>query len=396
MISITYSFPYIAVFLFLCMCAIPATTGKNRFVNTFGQKYALFAALTVFVGLRGFIYSDWRNYYPFYISIPTLFDGKDFIVHFLAKSSLGSFEKGFILFSILIKTISDNYFFYQFVLYLIDFIVLHAFFKTYIPDEILLGFVFFYVFNGVIGYGISINLLRNAKGLLLFLISLPYLQKRKMVAYFLLNGVGMLFHISSVFYIPLYFVLRKRLNHSFYIFIFIIGNIVYLLQIHFLSGVLKSVSSIAFGHTAKLLDRYIGNEKWNSSYGISIGYLERVFTYILILYFSKRLYKKESNIILVNCLYLYILSYLYFSEMRIFTDRLPLLFAFAYWVIYPQIYSFLSKDRKVAFWGIFVLYTVLKIAIGTNSIEHLYDNALFLKYSFQERSAAKLNIVNFK
>ena len=195
----------------------------------------------------------------------------------------------------------------------------------------------------------------------------------------------MLFHTSSIVYFPLYFILGKRFSRSFYVCIFVIGNILYLMQIRYISGVLKSASGIVGGQVAFLINRYIDNSHWNTSYGISIGYIERVFTYILTLRFSNRLFKKDSNVMFVNCLFLYVLVYLCFSEMKILTDRLPLLFAFSYWVIYPQIYSFLSKNGKLAFLGMFILYSCLKIAVGYRSILVLYDNALFLKYSFQER-----------
>ena len=386
MMSPFYAFPYIVVFLMLSVLAIPVATGQSRLPCAYFQRYAFFAVMIVFIGLRGFIYTDWENYYPFYASAPTLLDGTNAIARFITKGLYATlFAKGFLVLSIIIKTISDNYFFYQLVLFLIDVAVLYAFLKAYVPNAVLLGFVCYYVFGGVIGLGIDINFLRNAKALMLFLISLPYLQKRKAVAYFLLNAIGMLFHTSSMVYFPLYFILGKRFSRSFYVCIFVIGNMLYLMQVRYISGVLKFASGIVGGQVAFLINRYIDNSHWNTSYGISIGYIERVFTYILTLRFSNRLFKKDSNVMFVNCLFLYVLVYLCFSEMKILTDRLPLLFAFSYWVIYPQIYSFLSKNGKLAFLGMFILYSCLKIAVGYRSILVLYDNALFLKYSFQER-----------
>lgn len=385
MTSFVYSFPYIIVFLFLCTLAIPLTTGKSKLQSTYCQKYVFFAVLIIFIGLRGFIFTDWKNYYPFYETVPSLFEGKTAVLDFITKSRYAVFEKGFSLFSILVKTISGNYFFYQFVSFFIDVIILYAFFKLYIPNAILLGFVFFYVFNGVIGLGIQINFLRNAKALMLFLISIPYLQKRKGIVYFLLNIAGAFFHISSLLYLPLYFVLRRRFRRSFYIFVFMVGNFLYIFHIRYISTLLQSASYIVGGQISYVINRYIDNAKWNSSYGFSIGYFERIFSYIVVLCFANRLYKKDDNIVFVNCFFLYILSYLYFSEMKILTDRLPLLFAFSYWIIYPQIYSSLSKSNKLLFLGIFVLYAILKIGSGHRSILNLYDNALFLQHSFQER-----------
>ena len=336
--SVFYSFPYIFVFILLFILSVPLyTRGPNKLVNNFWQYYSVFFLLFVFIGLRGFIFTDWKAYYTFFSELPSLFDGNNAINSFFSHSKFSIYEKGFSLFSILLKTISSNYFFYQSVSFLIDFIILFLCFKHYVPKHILLCFVFFYVFNGVIGLGIQINFLRNAKALMFFLISIKYLQEKRIIPYFVLNVIGCFFHISSVLYLPLYFLLCKRFRLRFYIVIFIIGNIIYLSQIQYLSSILQFFGNAFSGHISHIVNRYIDNVRWNSSYGISIGYLERIFTFIFVLCFSHQLYKKSSNIIFVNILFMYVLSYLFCSELRILTDRIPLLFAFSYWVIYPQI-----------------------------------------------------------
>lgn len=385
--SILYCFPYIFIFIIITIFSVPLSKKRNSNAGiiNFWQYYAIIFILMIFIGLRGFIYTDWKTYYPYYNSLPSLFDGKNALVYTITKGKYSVYEKGWLLFSIIIKTFTSNYFIFQNLQFCIDLFILLYFFKTYIPNNILLGIVFFYVFNGVIGLGIEINFLRNAKALMLFLISIQYLQKKRIILYFLLNMFGIFFHTSSVLYLPLYFILNKRFSKRTYLYIFVIGNFIYLLQIRWVSVILLSISKYLGSNIEYILYRYITSSKWSVSYGISIGYLERFFTFIFVLFFSNRLYKKQYNIIFVNCLYLYIFSYLFLSEMRILTDRMPLLFAFGYWIIYPQIYSFLQKEKKIIFLFILMFYSILKIMSGHSTILNMYDNALYLKYSYEQR-----------
>ncbi|MDY4707993.1 MAG: EpsG family protein [Candidatus Treponema excrementipullorum] len=225
-----YSLPYIFIFILLFVLSIPIVNTNKRNINIIWQYYAVFFILAVFIGFRGFIFTDWRLYYAYYQEVPLLTDGINNIVSFLTKSKYSVYEKGFSLFTIIIKTLSTDYFIYQFLSFSIDLIILFYFFKYYIPDYILLGFVFFFMFNGVIGLGIEINFLRNAKALMLFLISVKYAQEKNIIVYSILNILGIFFHISSIIYLLIYPFLNRRFNYITYIMVFLLGNIIYLLQ----------------------------------------------------------------------------------------------------------------------------------------------------------------------
>lgn len=381
--SYTYCLPYVLVFVFLLIMSLPIASRNGSlkktalfFDNT--RYFAAFFLLFVFVGLRGYLYTDFSAYARFYEEIPSLLDGMGAVGRYLENSS---WEKGYVLFSIVLKTISGNYFFYQAVLYLIDAAIMFVLFKRYVPDQVALCFAFFFVF----GLGIEINLLRNSKGIMLFLISLKYVQQRRILPYFLLNILGTFFHTSSLIYLPLYFVLNRRFPFLFYLLLFIVGNVIYLLRIKWVTPIVEVVAGLA-GY-ARLFDLVAGylTSSYSKSFGISIGYLERAATAILVLCFFKRLIKKsEANVVFINMVFMYVCCTLYFSEMRIFSRISTLLIA-GYWFIYPQIYSLLKKDFKWLFIALFLFYSVAKIVYGSGNIMHLYDNALWLQYSYEER-----------
>jgi hypothetical protein len=154
--------------------------------------------------------------------------GFDVLQKYLTRGLYSSKEKGFLVYAIICKTISENYFFFQAVSSIIDIAVLYYFFKMYIEDRIALGFAFFCAFGGI---PIAVNFLRNVKGILLFIISIKYLRERKLAPYMALNMLGFLFHVSSVIYLPLYFILHRKIPRKVILLLLIIGNGVYLLEI---------------------------------------------------------------------------------------------------------------------------------------------------------------------
>lgn len=387
--SFNYCLPYIFVFLCLLVMSLPVTSGegiskKTALLFDNNRHFAAFLILFVFIGLRGFVLNDWKSYYAFYTRLPSLLDGTDVVASCIQSNFMG-FEVGFTLLSILIKTISDNYLFYQSVLALIDIAILIALFKYHVPDQVELCCVFYFCFGAP---ALEFNLLRNAKSIMFFLLSIKYAHERRPLPYFALNTIGAFFHTSALIYFPLYFVLNKRFPTALYALLFLVGNFIYLLQIKWVTPIIGWFGN--FSESARLFglaNSYLHNPRYNAETGITIGYLERFFTYIFLLCFLDKLCKKNAtNVVFINILFLQILSCLYLSEMNILKDRFALLFIVGYWFVYPQVYSLLRRDFRWIFLAILLLYCLLKIMVSHDSILWLYDNALWLKYSVEDRS----------
>ena len=383
--SFLYAIPYIILFLLLYMNIIPLykTNTGSSFNNNYYiwlQQFFVASLLIIFIGFRGFLYTDWQSYYLAYNTTPSLFDNTVDIIKYLNRR----WEKGFLFYMILCKTISSNYFFFQFVSYLIDYILLFLFFKEAIPKHIIFGFTLFVIFLGI---GIEFNLLRNSKSMMLFLISLKYIKEKKIIKYIMLNSLGILFHSVSLLYLPLYFILGKKVSRKLILVLFIIGNFIYLVQIEWCKTFLSTITSLIPGRLGYLAKLYLSSDFHSTAYGISIGYLERFFTFIIIFCLSKRLCKlNEKNLIYINTFYLYIFIYLYFSEIMIIIERIVLLFVFSYWVLYPQIYSLLTKKSKNIFLFILLFFGILKMWYNNRNILTMYDNVLLPYSSYYERS----------
>ena len=211
-ISYVYSLPYYIVFLFLFSLAI-SVNNKPR-VQQRDKLRLSFILLIIFIGLRGYVYSDWISYLAFFEEVPFLFDLQlfDLTERFI-------FEPGFIIYTSCIKSICNNFHFFIFLSSLIDLWILLLAFKKYLKNPIL-GFAIFFAISGL---SMEFNLLRNMKSIMLFLISLKFVQEKSFGKYFIFNMIGYLFHQTSLLYIPLYFVLGRNWNRKFIILLFILA-----------------------------------------------------------------------------------------------------------------------------------------------------------------------------
>lgn len=384
----SYSIPYVMVFFIVFCLSMKFVNTNNRILIKHSELfivYSLCLIFAVFVGLRGFIYTDWQSYYRAFENTPSLLDSKETRDFFLNKYSF--WGKGYLYYLIVSKSIFHNYAIYQLFSFLIDFIILFYFFKEYLVSNqlIVMGFLLFYVFGGVLGFGIEVNLMRNSKSIMFFLISIKYLQQRNFFKFLILNIIGIMFHTTAILFIPLYFVLIKRIPKRIILLFFIIGNIIFLLHIAWLKELLALFNSIITTPLSPLIDVYLRTTKYNGEYGLSIGFLERSFSFVLVYCFEKKIIGlNQKNRIFINSFYLYCFIYLYCSEMSIILDRVGLLFIYSYWILFPQIYALLSPRNKNIYLIAFFLYGLLKCLMCKNVLFY-YESFLLPHMDYYTR-----------
>lgn len=337
----------------------------------------------IFFGFRGYIDTDFVVYYPLYESAPSLFDTKgvvDFFWH-LNEDYLLKIEPGFKVLVVILKSISSNYFFLQIISSLIDVIFLNYFFRKYSP-QYTLGFILFIIFSGQV---IEINLLRNSKAIFLFLYSLQFIKERNALKFYICNGIGLFFHSSAIFYFPLYFFLHKKFPPILVWSAFIIGNILYLGQIKFITPIILAMGKFFGGVYAMMAQGYSEDSLYSTGYGITMGYLEKFLTFILFYSFYERIaaFIKDENMlnIFFNLFFIFTSTYLFLSEYSVLIDRVTTLFVVSYWILYPHIYAILDKSFKMIFATILLIFGTYKMLYSNNMITRRYENILWNKPS---------------
>lgn len=395
-----YSIPYLIFLFYLIMLVFIEFRQLNLGKNTTITRWATIIGFIFFIGLRGFIYSDWISYYNLFEKIPTIWDGglssfskSDFSEQFATDVNIGKsgIEIGFLYFTYLLKSIAPNYFVWVFINTVIDILILDIFFRRY-SKYYVFGFIIFFVFGGMM---IECNLMRNVKAILLFLISLNYLEERKIIPYMLLNLVGILFHTSAFIFIPLYFILNKVWPKWLLWSIFVIGNILFIFHIGYLEPIMLTLADTLGGRLAVQIKLYFAMDLYNQSYGISLGYIERVITFLAIILFQHKLIEqRRSNCMFINAYVLYFICFFFFSEIMVAVERLTLIFIFSYWIIYPELLYLIKKiTYKIIVFGTMFIYCALKIVSTNSNILSKYDNLVFGIVSYEERSIFSMKIL---
>ena len=372
----SYSFPYILLVIFylglsIAQFALPLEEKTRNYIN-----YFAIIIYILFFGLRGFVGWDWYNYYPYFNKLPIL-------SHFSFESS--RFEIGFTLFAVIIKTINPDYHFFIFINCLVNIILLFIFLKKYTSSRLMIfSLLIFIVMEGLT---LELNLLRNSKSVLLFLISLRYIEDRKLIKFLLLNITGIFFHWSAIIYLPLYFFLHKKIDLRIYFFIFIIGNIIYLFQIQYVKPVVLFLASLMGKVAHGKAEGYLSSKIFGIQYGITFGYLERVTTSLLIMfYYNKLINRSKSNILFINSFFIFFVVYFFFSEISVIVNRVGILFFFSYWILWPQIVEVSERVTKYLLFFFMAIYLNVRIISMTNNILYKYDNIMFENcQSYQER-----------
>ena len=361
-----YFLPYLVIFITLFGISFPLNRscyGNNNYIyNGWLNEVVAFFLLLFFLGLRGFIHSDVFSYYPFYEKVPSLFsDTIDYSQYFKTHH----WEKGYLLYVLLCKSLFPNYLGFQFISTLIDFILFRKIVNDYLPFKARsLAYMFFYVFYGMM---VEINLLRNVKAIFIFLISIRYIGV-SFIKYCFFIILACSFHKFSIIYLPLYFILNKKWNRKIVCLIWLLGNIVYILQISFFIKTLLFIINLFPSNIyTNAINLYFSSEIYGQAYGIGFGWIERQICFFIAFYYSSKISNNKYTIFL-NIFYIYSFVFLFFSDVSIIVERVPYLFAAGYWFLFPYIYIFLSRKEKKLFLLYFFSISVLKVMSGNNYI----------------------------
>lgn len=373
-----YALPYL-IFLSLLFFLYLNETGKIKFISRKAAVITAFICALFFIGLRGHVMCDFIIYYEYFKSLPAL----DSIIKHNQYAYYG-FEPGFVIYSSIIKTLFGNYFVWVAINAAIDLIVLFITFKRFCNSTIL-PFIFFFIFQG---YTIEFNLMRNAKSIDLFLLSLPYLQNRKFLKYTCLNLLGTLFHSSAFLYIPFYFLLTRTISTWVIWFGIIISNLLFLLKLPFVNVL---ISNIHFIQIIGVYDMLVGYASSGVEFGISFGYIERTITMILFCMFRKKLAASNPfNTMLFNSYWFYYVSFLFFYEITVFVERIPLLFVFSYWMLYPNLIALHTKYRQLVI-ALVAMLAIARATIGFNNKTMTYSNVLFSTPDYEDAREMQLD-----
>jgi hypothetical protein len=380
--SLKYSIPYISLIIFYILLFFTEYLVRKQDTHSLLKNQIIrllsIGGLLFFFGLRGFVGWDWTIYYPGFDTVPPLYK---LTAGFFADTR---FEYGFVTYFSAIKTIWNNYHFFIFINTLIDLLIIRELFKQYSKTSFSMSCLLFIIMGG---FYLETDLIRNAKSIMIFLLSIKYLQERKILPYFILNLIGCMFHISAVIFLPLYFFIHKMIPKKIVLTIFISGLIIFILQIEYVSPILNEIATALGEKFTIILGKYLRTNQYSTAYGYTIGFVERVVTSGLIIYYYDAIIKQNRhNILFINSYILFFFFFFFFAEIRIIPIRVGGLFYFSYWILYPAIYNAIQKrNNRIIFISYIFCYSLIKIAGMTDNILYRYVNVLLSADSVEAR-----------
>lgn len=360
-----FALPYLLYVAFLGILAFIYESREDGMWRK-GTVIVALLSLIVFFGFRGFCFYDWNSYYPSFMQFK------------MRELSLPitewQFEPGFELLMVVCKSLFDNYHFFVFVCTCINTALLLNFFRKRV-DNIPLGIAVCVCMNGIIMFT---DLMRNSISILIFANAIQYLTERKPVQYFSLCLLALTFHLSAVAYFLLYFVLHRRWSNYFYLGLFLAGNAIYLLHI----PIFLTIVSVFLGFVDPDLQWKVHEYTElmaNDEFRLSIGYIERLLTGLLVfLYIDKLREVRKGNDVFVNSILLYLAVFFFFSEFKVISSRMSMLFTYAYWIIWIDLIKCFAIDNNRRLFVAFLsIYCLFKMYGSTNYIVAKYDNIIF-------------------
>ena len=167
--------------------------------------------------------------------------------------------------------------------------------------------------------------------------------------------------------------------------IFIAANMIYLLHIPILKSIILLFVDFLMPSTKLWIETYLSIDATTGSV-LSIGYIERLLTGVLLFCYINKLRSLRGSNIFINSMFLYLCIYLFLSEFRTISVRCSYLFVFAYWIIWidlPKCFTY--RNNKLLFIAFISIYSLLRIGIGNNTAMSDYYNILFENKTFNER-----------
>lgn len=360
-LAMEYSLPYLIYFAFLLLLHGVYCTAKKREANLKKTRRNLdilvVFSFMIFFGLRGFIYTDCFQYYDFF---------RKSYVYELSYLN-GWYEPGYILCNQFIGLFTHNFWVYQFIWTGIDLLLLFAILRRECGEKFYLAIAFLIP----LWTGNEMNLFRNAKAILIFFWALPYIRDQKIVKYLISIFVASTFHITALFFLPMYFFVNKRLLKLFVVF-GVIAIVFYFIGLSDVTSHFLSFGKMIGGRMDIKSVAYTTDVAANI---FSFGTLYRLFLLSVAIYTYKR-YSK-INIEVINISLIYCCVFLALSSILVLRDRFASMFVLGLICWLPNAFEcFHSKSAAKMLTFVNILFLFAYTFVQTNNPAAQYENLL--------------------
>jgi len=313
-----YFFSYFAIILAFYGFSNNLVKGNTRVIF-----YLIsFLALNILRIIGQYEFEDIENYREIFSQVGTFWHGSFYDASIRDALNI---DLGYLYLNSVFKSFGFSYEVFLFAIFVIQILIYYRFSNTFKVAPV----ISFAVYVSIMMMTFQIGMLRQALAFCFFLISLEFLDRKRIFVIFIL--IGSTFHLSLLFCISLIWV-NKRINPTWFYFIFLISIFVYLNQINLFQALIPFFEGLS--SLARVLF-YLEVERPNNFLGI--GFWERVLSFIAICLINveitkKRLQTSHLNIIFNISVFTILFQILFASEptilsrLRLYGQIFPLLY----------------------------------------------------------------------
>lgn len=319
---------------------------ENLVENNTKKIFAVLSLLPFIIvaATRNEVGTDWNIYLKFFETINA--NGDKFS------------EPGFNLLNRFAFLIADNFY----VLIALIAIIIYSFIFKAIYDQSVIVPLSILVYVVSADFFVSLNQSRQAIAIAIFLYSLKYVYERKPIQFFLWIAIAATMHLSALFYIPVYFIYKKKITIKFQIiFLLVNAALAPFLSKFFVFIISKTRYAWYFGSVYDTKNLYL--------MGIVFGAF--ILCIYLFYYYSNRNSDFKYNL-MTNMYYISVVLLLYSAAIPQ-VIRISTCYASISCLLVPRLIM-LENDRTRRI----VLYIIIFIAFTTKLLYDVFINDWYL------------------
>lgn len=309
----------------------------------------LLTAIASFRYAIGFDYYSYRSIYE-----------ATAMLHFSELFSISGKE---ILFTLVNKLFSMTGLSYTFFLLFIN-LFLHGVILWFIRRYSKFPWLSFFLFIAFQFLAHNMNLLRQSISAAFFLLAFPSLEQKKFFPFLLLLTIGGLFHHSTFYIIPLYFLLHLDFRPLYLFTISILAGLLYFFW--------KPIFQCLLYLMPSRYSRYTSSIYWQ---GNSFRYIILPICYfLLILFFSKALRNKnpKTSLLLNSAFYTMIINI--FITKHFILERFSVYPFYLSLILIPEIVDLYWQERRIKKWYILSLFLLFGLIYFQFAVSEGFHN----------------------
>ena len=356
---------YILFFIILLLCCLNEKLLCNKRL-----RLILYSALFIFLCMGYMTGSDWRPYELWYNKLFSLKDVYDY-----------NKEKGFAFIMYIMHFIGIDFWYFWIFLKVICLFVTLKTFRSFLGFESSWVLLVFYGYFALFYY--IDNPMRNLLAACIFLVSISSILERKFWKFIFQILLASTIHFSVLFFIPCYFLGKKKAISKRWMFLSVI--FIYTITLIVIStGALSDINNILqimFGDEYRG-SGYVDEEK---SAGLSLG-----MSFFVLIFFYTNMYRERymnrihNMDLIINMSYLYII----FQALGM---MIPMLWRFTMYLSVPFAISLMLpiyyeknilKKYIIRTSMVFFLFIVMIKCIQSSAVYVPYSN--YLEYTFKD------------